>query len=191
MIAAHEQVDVVINNAGIIQPFVCVNDLSYKAIGRVLNVNLLIYVTKAFLPHLLKRPEAHIVNVSSMGGFLPVPGQSIYGASKAAVKLLTEGLYSELKEMPVRVTVIFPGAIATNITQNSVIEMRAVSSESSQSFKALPADEAAEINLKGMEEEKFQVYVGSDSSMMDKFYRLSPRRATDFMFGKMKSLLPA
>ena len=51
----------------------------------------LLYMTKSFLPHLLEGLEAHLVNVSSMGGFLPVPGQSIYGASKAAVKLLTEG----------------------------------------------------------------------------------------------------
>ncbi|HRD39265.1 MAG TPA: SDR family NAD(P)-dependent oxidoreductase, partial [Bacteroidia bacterium] len=70
---------------------------------------------KSFLPHLLKRPEAHIVNISSMGGFLPVPGQSIYGATKAAVKLLTEGLRSELLDTNVRVTLIFPGAIGTNI----------------------------------------------------------------------------
>lgn len=63
-------------------------------IERVMNVNFwgLLNMTKTFLPHLLERPEAHIVNISSMGGFLPVPGQTAYGASKAAVKLLTEGL---------------------------------------------------------------------------------------------------
>ena len=53
--------------------------------------------TRAFLPVLLERPEGHIVNASSMGGFIPVPGQTIYGASKAAVKLLTEGLYAECR----------------------------------------------------------------------------------------------
>ena len=64
------------------------------------------------MPHLLKRPEAHIANVSSMGGFLPVPGQTIYGASKAAVKLLTEGLHAELMNTNVKVTVIFPARSA-------------------------------------------------------------------------------
>jgi NAD(P)-dependent dehydrogenase (short-subunit alcohol dehydrogenase family) len=98
VIARHGGVDGLINNAGIIQPFARINDLDYEAIERVMNVNFYgtPYMTKAFLPHLLKRPEAHIANVSSMGGFLPVPGQSIYGASKAAVKLFTEGLHSEL-----------------------------------------------------------------------------------------------
>src|ERR1700761_1601692 len=83
------RVDGIINNAGIIQPFVKLNDLDYATIERVFNVNLYgtLYVTKAFLPFLLRRPEAHIVNLSSMGGFVPVPGQTIYCAAKAAVKL--------------------------------------------------------------------------------------------------------
>ena len=89
VIARHGAVDGLINNAGIMQPFVTVEDLDYATIERVLNVNLMgtIHMVKAFLPHLKARPVAHIANVSSMGGFLPVPGQSMYGASKAAVKL--------------------------------------------------------------------------------------------------------
>ena len=97
---AHGPVDAVINVAGIIQPFVPLKDLEFEAIDRVINVNLYgtINIVKAFLPTLLQRPEAHLANVSSMGGFLPVPGQTIYGATKAAVKLMTEGLYAELLE---------------------------------------------------------------------------------------------
>ncbi|PKN83701.1 MAG: short-chain dehydrogenase, partial [Chloroflexi bacterium HGW-Chloroflexi-7] len=123
VIAAHGSVDGLINNAGIIQPFVKVADLTFPQISKVFDVNFtgLMFMTKAFLPHLLKRPEAHIINLSSMGGFLPVPGQTIYGASKAAVKLFTEGLHSELLETNVHVTLVFPGAIKTNITVNSGI----------------------------------------------------------------------
>ncbi|HZM22970.1 MAG TPA: SDR family NAD(P)-dependent oxidoreductase, partial [Anaerolineales bacterium] len=75
VISRHGTVDGIINNAGIIQPFVRVNDLDYAAIERVMNVNFYgtLYMTKAFLPHLLTRPEAHIANVSSMGGFMPFP----------------------------------------------------------------------------------------------------------------------
>ena len=193
VIAAHGAVDGIINNAGIIQPFVRLNDLPYDAIERVLNVNLygVIYMTKAFLPHLLKRPEAHIVNVSSMGGFFPVPGQSLYGASKAGVKLLTEGLYSELIDTNVRVTTVFPGAIATNISQNSGVTIQApASAESSQSFPTTSAEDAAQIIIDGMERDAFQVYVGRDAKIMNLLYRLSPKRATRFMYGKMKGLLP-
>ncbi len=79
IIARHGAVDGIINNAGIIQPFVKVNDLEYEVIERVMNVNFWgqLYVIKAFLPILLNRSEAHIVNVSSMGGFFPFPGQTI------------------------------------------------------------------------------------------------------------------
>jgi NAD(P)-dependent dehydrogenase (short-subunit alcohol dehydrogenase family) len=192
VIAAHGAVDGVINNAGIIQPFVRVNDLSYEAIERVINVNLygVIYMTKAFLPHLLQRPEAHLVNVSSMGGFFPVPGQSIYGASKAGVKLLTEGLYSELLSTPVRVTVVFPGAIATNISQNSGIDIPANAGDAAKSFPTTSAEKAAEIIVDGMEKDKFQVYIGRDAGTMNLLYRFNPRYATRFMYNQMKSLLP-
>lgn len=191
VIQAHGTVDGVINNAGIIQPFIRLNDLAYDALERVLNVNLygVIYMTKAFLPHLLQRPVAHIVNVSSMGGFFPVPGQTLYGASKAAVKLLTEGLYAELLETNVRVTVVFPGAIATNITRNSGITL-GTNNGSSRDFPTTSPEKAAQTIVDGMERDQFQVYIGNDAKMMNWLYRTNPRFATRFMFNRMKALLP-
>ena len=193
VIAKHGSVDGVINNAGIIQPFVRLKDLDYDAIDRVMKVNFYgtLYMTKAFLPHLLTRPEAHIVNVSSMGGFLPVPGQTIYGASKAAVKLMTEGLYSELLNTNVRVTIVFPGATATNIAINSGIggSLQADKKEKSP-IKMLAPSKAAQIILDGMEQNRFRVLVGSDSRLMDLISRLNPRNATHFIYNQMKSLLP-
>ena len=71
----HQSVDGLINCAGVIQPFVRVNDLDYEAVERVMNINFYgtLYMIKALLPYLLERPEGYIINVSSMGGFLPVP----------------------------------------------------------------------------------------------------------------------
>ena len=90
-----------------------------------------------------------------------------------------------------RVTVVFPGAIATNITQNSGIAMPADAGNSAQSFPMTSADKAAETIINGMERDKFQVYIGRDSKMMNYLYRLNPRYATRFMYNQMKSLLPA
>jgi short-subunit dehydrogenase len=193
VIAKHGAVDGIINCAGIIQPFVRLKDLEYQAIERVLNVNLYgtLYMTLAFLPHFLKRPVAHIANVSSMGGFLPVPGQTIYGASKAAVKLLTEGLHSELMDTNVKVTVIFPGAIGTNIAANSGVGLNMDSAEASQSsIKMLEPGKAAEIIIDGIEKDRYRVLVGSDSKFMDFIYRLNPEWAAGFIYKQMKSLLP-
>jgi NAD(P)-dependent dehydrogenase (short-subunit alcohol dehydrogenase family) len=182
-------VDGIINCAGIIQPFVRLNDLDYAAIDRVFDVNWrgTLYMTKTFLPWLLKRPEAHVVNISSMGGFLPVPGQTAYCASKAAVKLLTEGLHSELAQTGVRVTVVFPGAVATNISANSGVTVGATAEASAR--RIYPADRAARDILDGMERNRFRVLVGPDAKLLDRFYRLSPKRATAFIAGQMKDLL--
>jgi short-subunit dehydrogenase len=184
-------VDGIINNAGIIQPFIKVNDLSYEAIERVINVNLYgtLYMAKTFLPHLLTRPEAHIVNISSMGGFLPVPGQTIYGASKAAVKLLTEGLHSELSGTNVKVTVVFPGAVNTNISKNSGLTNPRQSSAQNKSAKVLLPAKAAQIIVEGMEENRYRVLVGNDAKVMDRFYRFNPQSAAKMIGKKMKGLL--
>lgn len=177
----HEVVDGIINNAGIIQPFIHVDKLEMDVIDRVMNVNFYapVKLTKMFLPALLTRPEGHIVNVSSMGGFFPFPGQTVYGASKAAIKIFTEGLYAELLDTNVKVTVVFPGAIATNIAKNSNVTMTTTGSESKMKMTSAP--KAAEIIIEGMENNKFQVYVGSDAKMMNTMYKLSPKRAIAYI----------
>jgi NAD(P)-dependent dehydrogenase (short-subunit alcohol dehydrogenase family) len=185
-------VDGVIHCAGIIQPFVRLQDLDYAAIERVFAVNWLgtLHMTKTFLPLLLERPEAHVVNVSSMGGFLPVPGQTVYGASKAAVKLFTEGLHSECAGTNVRVTVVFPGAVATNITANSGVDIPITGADAeAMARRVTPAEKAAQLILDGTERDAYRVMVGGDAKMMDRLYRLNPRRAAGFIAGRMKDLL--
>ncbi len=122
-----------------------------------------------------------------MGGFLSVPGQTIYGAAKAGVKILTEGLYSELKNTNVHVTVVFPGAIATNITENSGLGKPKSNGDSK--LKPLPAEKAAEIIIDGIDKNKFRILVGKDASFLDFLYRLAPQYATNFIQKKMSELL--
>jgi short-subunit dehydrogenase len=185
-------VDGLIHCAGIIQPFVKFKDLDDATIERVFAVNWwgTVYLDRAFLPILLERPEGHIVNVSSMGGFLPVPGQTIYGASKAAVKLLTEGLHSECAGTNVHITVVLPGAVATNITTNSGVAVPISGAKAEAAARrTLSADKAARIILDGMEKDAYRVMVGSDAKLMDRLYRLNPRRAAGFIAKQMRDLL--
>lgn len=187
-------VDGTVNVAGIIQPFVKLAELDYDDIGRVVNVNLwgTIHVVKAFLPVLLERPVAHLANVSSMGGFLPVPGQTIYGATKAAVKLMTEGLYAELLDTNVGVSVVFPGAVSTDIGVNSGVDMGMSEEEMAEAAAnrrtTSPEDAAATI-LDGIESNDLHIYVGNDSKMMNLANRLAPKRATHLIYNQMKDLL--
>ena len=191
VIALHGAVDGILNNAGIIQPFVPVSRLDRGAIQRVLDVNLqgTLNMVTAFLPLLLERPEAHIANVSSMGGFFPFPGQTVYGASKAAVKLLTEGLYAELLDSPVRVSVIMPGAVSTSISDNSGVSMGDVDAGSS-SLPMTSPQEAARIMVDGIERDKLHIYVGKDARLMSLAIRIAPRRAIVLVQKQMKKMIP-
>ncbi|HBS91075.1 MAG TPA: short-chain dehydrogenase [Erysipelotrichaceae bacterium] len=187
----HGVVDGIINVAGIIQPFVRVSDLDYDRIERVMNVNFYgtLSMVKSFLPSLIQRPQAHILNVSSMGGFIPVPGQTIYGASKAAVKLLTEGLRSELLETNVGVTIVFPGGVATDITKNSGADRKAALPEGSSKMKLITASEAAAIMVDAIEKNKYQVYAGKDSSMLNLMTKFAPKKAAAVIADKLKSII--
>jgi NAD(P)-dependent dehydrogenase (short-subunit alcohol dehydrogenase family) len=190
VVAAHGAVDGLVNNAGIIQPFVPVADLDYGAIERVLDVNLMgtVHMVKAFLPLLVERPEAHIANVSSMGGFFPFPGQTMYGASKAAVRLFTEGLYAELLDTDVTVSVIMPGAVATAITENSGI---GAPGGDEGSVPMTQPDKAARIMVAGIEKDRLHIYVGTDARLMSIAIKVAPRPAIRFVQRQMAKRLTA
>jgi short-subunit dehydrogenase len=190
---AHGQVDGLLNVAGIIQPFVKIAELDFDVIERVINVNFwgVVNMTKAFLPDLLARPESGLVNVSSMGGFLPVPGQAAYGASKAAVKLFTEALFAETQGTSLAVTVVFPGGVSTNITGNSGVDtsrLEAAAAGAKERKTTTPAEAGAQI-IDGLAKGTYRVRIGGDAKFMDRFSRLSPRRATLLIANQMKSLL--
>lgn len=189
--AALGEADALINNAGIIQPFVMIKDLTVEAAAKVMNVNFHgpLMLTKAFLPGLIARPEAHILNVSSMGAYSPVPGQSVYGASKAAIKLFTEGLRSELLTTKVGVTVVFPGAINTNIAANSGMAVPAADSSEAAKFKMTEAPLAAKQMVDAIEKNKPRLCIGQDAKMMDIMSRINPVWAAGVIYKQMKSLL--
>lgn len=177
IIKAHGAVDGLINNAGIIQPFIHVKDLDMNIVERVMNVNFYgtYYMISAFLPHLLTRPEAHIVNISSMGGFLPVPGQALYGASKAAVRQLTTSLYTELKDTNVNVSVVIPGAMATNIKKNSQASDQEITEKDKNNKMLVSPEKAAATIISTIEKNKLIKYLGKDSAAMNIMMKFAPK----------------
>jgi short-subunit dehydrogenase len=188
--AMHGRVDGLVNNAGVIQPFLPVAELDDATITRMLDVNFwgTLHMVRAFLPVLRGRPEAHIANVSSMGGFFPFPGQTVYGASKAAVKLLTEGLYAELVDTQVHVTLIFPGAVATSITENSGVD-QPVATAADSKVPMTTATAAARTMVEGIEKDKLHVFVGTDAKVMNLAIKVAPRTAIRFVQRQMSKRL--
>ena len=185
----YSDVDIIINNAGIIQPFVNVENLEDKTINKVMNVNFFgpVHLIRFFMEDLTKdKKEQYIVNVSSMGGFFPFPGQTIYGASKAALKIFTEGLYAELENTNVRVMIVLPGAMDTNITKNSNVEVKTSKEESS--FKLLSASVAANEIITGIQKNKFKLFLGSDAKFLKILYKINSKWAISYINKKMSGI---
>lgn len=188
------EVDILINNAGVIQPFVLFHQLDSKKIDTLVNVNFygVLFMIRAFLPLLEQCPQAHIVNVSSVGGFVPVPGQTLYGATKAAVKILTEGLQYELADSNIKVSLVLPGAIDTNIAENSGVQIKASEQEMQRlsKIKRLSPQKAAQTIVKAIEKNRSRVFIGADAKFIDMLYRISPTLVGRLIYKQMKGLLP-
>lgn len=193
VIARHGAVDGVINNAGIIHPFLDVEKTGYDTAERVMGVNYFgtLAMVKSFLPYLAARPEAYIVNVSSEGALAPIPGQTAYGASKAAVKILTEGLREELRHKKIRVMTVFPGGIDSGILDNSGIETneRLAYLRKRLAFLLLTPRKAAEIILRGIERNRRRLTPGVDAALMDFLCRLCPGRGPRLIYGIISRVL--
>lgn len=187
----HTDLDGLVNVAGIIQPFVRVEQLKSEQIDRVMYVNFFgpLNLIHAFLPALKSRPQAHILNVSSMGSYAPVPGQTIYGASKAALNLLTEGLRSELSETNVKLTLVWPGAIGTNIASNSGISMSSESSADAPKMKMVSAADAGRAMVDAMARDKKRIYIGQDAKMLGRIAQFSTDTAAKLIYKNLKHLL--
>ncbi len=115
------RVDVLINNAGIM-PIAPISALKVDEWDRQIDVNIkgLLYGVAAALPHMQKQKSGHIINMASVFGIkMFAPGGTVYCATKAAVRALTEGLRMELHSQNIRCTMISPGAIATELSESS------------------------------------------------------------------------
>ena len=191
-VAAHfGVVHQVYNNAGIAGAGSSVLDTDWAVYERVLSINLfgVIHGTKAFLPHLIASGDGHVVNVSSLNGFMGQPSLSAYCASKFGVRGFTESLRGEmvLEGLPVQVTVVHPGGVRTNIATAALTEARAMGVEITAEQEArsrmynekllkLPADQAARTVVDGVEAGRPRVLVGRDAKAVDRLVRLLPAR---------------
>lgn len=182
VVKEHGQVDIIINNAGV-SVVESVEDVSYTDFEWVIGINFwgVVYGTKAFLPYLMKRPEANIVNISSINGMVTFPHNGPYNVSKYAVKGFNETLLQELKGTPVRIISVHPGGIDTNIAVNARFRKAANPDLDRDATVAAfgkvasnSPDRAARIIISGIKKNKYQVMVGIDSRVMNFFKRLFP-----------------
>ena len=185
----HKQIDMVINNAGVsvVGTVEEVDDNDWNW-GLDILLNSVIQMTTVFLPHLKQRPEAAIVNVSSIFGLFSVPRQSIYNVGKFGVKAFTESLSLELRvsNSSVEAYCVFPGHIGTNIYNSSRFKSfepetffgRAPTKEEAMvAFKndaPTSPEKAAKVILKNIRKKNNRILIGFDAHFYDITSRLFP-----------------
>lgn len=186
------QIDIVINNAGVALGKYTAEELSYEDFEWIVGINLwgMIYGTKEFLPHLKTRPEAYIVNVSSLFGLIGVKYQAAYCTTKFAIRGFTESVKQELRNTSVKMLSVHPGGIKTNIARNArhhdEVSKQKMTKGFEQGAKTTATSAASQI-IKAMAASKTRVIVGTDAKIMDKVVRLFPTgytRLVRWMSGK-------
>jgi NADP-dependent 3-hydroxy acid dehydrogenase YdfG len=115
----HGRIDVILNNAGLM-PHSPLERGKIEDWDRMIDVNLkgVLYGIAAALPHMTRQKSGHIINVSSVAGHKVRPGSAVYAATKAAVRMLSEGLRQEVKPYNIRTTIISPGAVESELPQS-------------------------------------------------------------------------
>ena len=197
----HGKVDLVFNNAGV-STGKHFKDMEEENWDWVMDINLhgVINSTRAFIPHLKDRPEAAIINTSSIFGMVAVPGQTVYHATKFAVRGFTESLALEMAETNenLQVHCVHPGHVGTNIVANSRMDEEsykesleqennssiftrnrpATIEEMAESFKegGMHPSKAAQIILSGVKKKKRRIFIGLDSKLLELSQRIFPNK---------------
>ncbi|MDA8709841.1 SDR family oxidoreductase [Gammaproteobacteria bacterium] len=197
VIDQHGKVDMVFNNAGVTAGS-HFQDMKEDNWDWVMGINFdgVINSTRAFIPHLVNNSEAAIVNTSSIFGMVAVPGQSVYHATKFAVRGFTESLALEMKQTNpnLQIHCAHPGHIGTNIAatarmsdedfkdneaRSSIFARNApkTQQEMGELFKegGMHPSKAAKIILNGVKKNKTRIFIGLDAKLLDLSQRLFPK----------------
>jgi short-subunit dehydrogenase len=190
--ARHGGADLLINNAGVTLTGTFEQN-SAADIDWLLEINLhaVLRMTKAFLPQLLARPGAHVVNMSSLFGLIAPPGQVAYATSKYAVRGFTEALRHELRPRGVGVTVVHPGGVRTNIAANARVsgvdpdgEQAAQARRFAEAALTLPPEDAARQIVAAIQGRRPRLVITPAAKAGDWLARLTPARywaVTEFL----------
>jgi NADP-dependent 3-hydroxy acid dehydrogenase YdfG len=171
-------VNLVVNNAGVALAD-NVEDMTWDDLDWIMNIDFwgVVHGTKAFLPHLIASGDGHVVNVSSVFGFIGVPTQSAYNAAKFAVRGFTEAFRQEMiaARHPVKVSCVHPGGIKTNIARDARGLGSANKEKSAASFEKIARttpEQAAKVIARGVERNKPRILIGADAYVLDAIPRL-------------------
>jgi NADP-dependent 3-hydroxy acid dehydrogenase YdfG len=141
----HGRIDVIVNNAGLM-PLSPIERGKVEDWDRMIDVNIkgVLYGISAALAHMKAQKSGQIINVSSVAGHKVRPGNTVYAATKTAVRIISEGLRQEVKPYNIRTTIISPGAVASELP-DSVTEPDIAENVRKVYELAIPADSFAQV----------------------------------------------
>lgn len=182
-------VDIVINNAGMIQPFTQYTDLADEQAMKVINTNLLsiVYSCKAMIPLVKESQFGFICNVASASAILPFGGQAVYSATKGGVNGLTQSLVQELRGYGIGVCSIMPGPVKTDIYKAR--EGEAGGQQKADSLVesvGITAKTAGKRIVKAIGKRKIRVVLDGVAKLMDLGMRVCPRITVKLVASMMK-----
>lgn len=159
--------DYLINSAGITYPGKF-HTLSYDVIESLMTVNYLgtVYTTRALIPGMLARGSGHVVNISSVAGFIGTYGYSAYGASKYAVRGFSDAIRAEYRPRGIKVSVVFPPDTLTPQLEFEKDLKPAITRELSDTAGLMRADEVARIIWKDVKRGRYVILPGFNSKML-------------------------
>jgi NAD(P)-dependent dehydrogenase (short-subunit alcohol dehydrogenase family) len=151
IVKENKRIDVLVNNAGY-GLFGSLEDTSIEEIKAQFGTNFfgVVRVTQQVLPIMRKQNNGTIVNISSVGGRIGLPGLSAYHSTKFALEGLSESISYELEPFGIRVVIIEPGVIRTNIMNSSVLAKKALDRKSPYSSLIQGVENSFESMLKNL-----------------------------------------
>ena len=177
----HGRVNLLVNNAGVSLGY-DVESMSFEDFDWLMGINLggVVNGTKAFLPHLRRSGDGHVVNVSSVFGLISIPHLSAYNAAKFAVRGFSDSLRMEMKASgsPVSVTTVHPGGVKTNISNNvryDPVRLAVHKTDPGKEFEKMArttAEAAASAILEAVRRDRRRVTIGHDAKVIDLLSRL-------------------
>ncbi len=182
--AEHGRVNLVFNNAGVALG-ATLRNVTFEEFEWLMAIDFwgVVYGTRAFLPHLERAGEGHVVNVSSVFGLIGFPGNGTYCAAKFAVRGFTETLREELalEGSSVTASCVHPGGIKTSIARNSRLgqnepELRdreTLAAEFERMARTTP-ERAAQVILAGVRRNRSRILIGPDARLLHGLLRLFP-----------------
>jgi len=178
VLARFGHIDLLINNAGIALGDLTFAETSEADFERITNINYwgVIHTTQRCYPHLLKRPDAAIVNISSSQGILALPYLVPYCTTKFAVRGFTDSLRAEHRIRGIEnvsIHTVHPGAVATDITLNADYHNSSTRRFHEDLQKGVKPRDAARIILDGVRTNKARILI-SDGWAQDLLARLAP-----------------